>query len=63
MKIVKILSKLILWSVNLFVLIVEDNDTFFQKKTYIRIFEGAFWKKAKIESWKVSAFSSEKSKT
>lgn len=29
---------------NLFVLVVEDSDAFFQKKTYIRIFEGAFWK-------------------
>lgn len=62
MKTVKILSQLILWSMNLFVLIVEDNDTFFQKKTYIRISEGAFWKQAKIESWGVSAFSSERIK-
>lgn len=44
MKTINILSHLILWFMNLFVLVVEDSDTFFQKKTYIRIFEGAFWK-------------------
>lgn len=33
MKAVKILSQLILWSMNLFVLVVEDSGTFFQKKT------------------------------
>lgn len=43
MKAVKILSQPILWSMNLFVLVVEDSDTFFQKKTNIRTFEGAFW--------------------
>lgn len=32
-KTVNILSQLILWSMNLFVLVVEDSDTFFQKKT------------------------------
>lgn len=44
MKAVKILSQQILWSMNMFVLVVEDRDTSFQKKTYMTIFEGAFSK-------------------
>lgn len=39
-----ILSHLILWCMNLFVLADEESDTFFQKKTYIRIFENALLK-------------------
>lgn len=44
MKMFNILSHLILWCMNLFVPVDEDSDTFFQKKTCIRIFEDAFLK-------------------
>lgn len=39
-----ILSHLILWCMNPIVLADEDSDTFFQKKTCIRIFEDALLK-------------------
>lgn len=41
MKMFNMFSHLILWCINLFVLVGEDRDTFFQKKTCIRVFEDA----------------------